>query len=147
MLNNLREGDLFNVIAYDSEVESFRPELQRFDEKTRQAALGFVEGLYAGGSTNIDGALRVALGQLQDSSRPSYVIFLTDGLPTTGETNEMKIIANSKGENKVHARVFAFGVGYDVNARFLDKLVREDFRAERICAARREHRGPRQQAL
>jgi Ca-activated chloride channel homolog len=125
VLNNLREGDLFNVIAYDSEVESFRPELQRYDEKTRQAALGFVEGIYAGGSTNIDGALRTALGQLQDASRPNYVIFLTDGLPTVGETNAMKIIAAAKAANKLHARIFSFGVGYDVNARFLDKLVRE----------------------
>ena len=44
VLNNLREGDLFNIVAYDSQVESFRPELQRFDEETRKAALGFVEG-------------------------------------------------------------------------------------------------------
>ena len=127
VLNNLRQGDLFNIVAYDDQVEAFRPELQRFDEKTRKAALGFVEGLYAGGSTNIDAALRTALGQLQDAKRPSYVIFLTDGLPTAGETNEMKIVANAKELNKVHARIFAFGVGYDVNSRLLDKLVRENF--------------------
>ncbi len=127
VLDNLRPGDLFNVIAYDSEVEAFRPELQRFSDDTRQAALGFADGLYAGGSTNIDGAMQAALGQLQDTKRPSYVIFLTDGLPTAGETNEMKIVANAKQWNKVHARVFAFGVGYDVNSRLLDKLVRENF--------------------
>ncbi len=127
VLNNLREGDLFNIVAYDSQVETFRPELQRFDDKTRKAALGFVEGIYAGGSTNIDGALQTALKQLQDSSRPNYVLFLTDGLPTTGETNEMKIVANAKGANKVHGRIFSFGVGYDVNSRLLDKLVRENF--------------------
>ena len=55
------------------------------------------------------------------------MIFLTDGLPTAGETNEMKIVANAKELNKVHARVFTFGVGYDVNSRLLDKLVRENF--------------------
>jgi len=53
VLDNLRKGDLFNIVAYDSEVESFRPELQRFDDDTRKAALGFIEGIYAGGSTNI----------------------------------------------------------------------------------------------
>ncbi len=127
VLNDLREGDLFNIIAYDSEVESFRPELQRFNDKTRREALGFVEGIYAGGSTNIDGALRTALGQLQDASRPTFIIFLTDGIPTVGETNEQKIIAAARAENKVHARIFVFGVGYDVNARFLDKLAREQF--------------------
>lgn len=127
VLNHLREGDLFNIVAYDSEIESFRPELQKFNDETRQAALGFVEGLYAGGSTNIDGALSIALGQLKDSDRPSYVIFLTDGLPTTGERNEMKIVENAKTANNVRARIFAFGVGYDVNSRLLDKLVRANF--------------------
>jgi len=127
VLNNLRQGDLFNIVAYDSQVEAFRPELQRFDEKTRLAALGFIEGIYAGGSTNIDGALRSALGQLNDDSRPNYVLFLTDGLPTAGETNEMKIVDSAKQSNKVRARVFTFGVGYDVNSRLLDKLVRESF--------------------
>lgn len=127
VLDNLRKGDLFNIVAYDSEVESFRPELQRFDDDTRKAALGFIEGIYAGGSTNIDGALRAALGQLQDSGRPSYVLFLTDGLPTAGVTNEMEIVDNAKAANNVRARIFSFGVGYDVNSRLLDKLVRSNY--------------------
>jgi Ca-activated chloride channel family protein len=127
VLNNLRQGDLFNVVAYDSEVESFRPELQRFDDDTRDAALGFVDGIYAGGSTNIDGAIRAALGQLQDSDRASYVVFLTDGLPTAGVTNEMEIVQRARQANRVRARLFSFGVGYDVNSRLLDKLVRENF--------------------
>jgi len=127
VLNNLRDGDLFNIVAYDSQVETFRPELQRYDEKTRKAALGFIDGIYAGGSTNIDGALRATLGQLHDSGRPTYVLFLTDGLPTAGETNELKIVKNAKESNEHHARIFTFGVGYDVNSRLLDKLVRENF--------------------
>lgn len=127
VLNNLREGDLFNIVAYDSKVESFRPELQKFDDATRVAALGFVDGIYAGGSTNIDGALESALVQLQDESRPSYVVFLTDGLPTAGETKEAKIVENARTRNKVHARMFSLGVGYDVNSRLLDRLARLGF--------------------
>ena len=127
VLNNLHEGDLFNVIAYDSTVESFRPELEQYDEKSRQAALGFVEGLYAGGSTNIDGALKAALAQLSDTGRPSYVIFLTDGLPTAGQTGRVKIVENSRQGNKVRARMFCFGVGYDVNSLLLDKLSRANY--------------------
>jgi len=127
VLNNLREGDMFNIVAYDTGVESFRPELEKFNDENRKAALGFVEGIYAGGSTNISGALETALGQLKDSTRPSYVVFLTDGLPTVGETNEMKIVEMAKAANNVRARVLAFGVGYDVNSRMLDRLVRENF--------------------
>lgn len=127
VLNNLREGDLFNIITYDSHVESFRPELQRFTESTRGEAIGFADSIYAGGSTNIDGALQAALGQLQDDSRPNYIVFLTDGLPTAGEQREPQIVANAQAANRVRARVFSFGVGYDVNSRLLDRLSRAGF--------------------
>jgi len=127
VLNNLREGDLFNIVAYDSEIATFRPELEKFNDETRAAAVGFVDSLYAGGSTDIDGALKRALGMLQDSKRPSYMLFLTDGLPTSGETSEAAIVKHSENGNEARARVFAFGVGYDVNSRLLDKLARANF--------------------
>jgi Ca-activated chloride channel family protein len=127
VLNNLREGDTFNIVAYDSVVESFRPELHKFDETTRKQALGYVDGLYPGGSTNIDGALGTALGMIQDPSRPNFVLFLTDGIPTAGETNEAKIVTSVRGKNTYKTRVISFGVGYDLNSRLLDRLSRENF--------------------
>jgi Ca-activated chloride channel family protein len=126
VLENLRDGDLFNIVAYDSVVESFRPELQEYNDKTRKEALGFAEGLYAGGGTNIDGALSAALSQLKDRSRPNFVLFLTDGQPTVGETNESKIVGSTTKRNELRARIVSFGVGYDVNSRLLDRLSREN---------------------
>ncbi|MFN7767387.1 MAG: VIT domain-containing protein [Planctomycetaceae bacterium] len=122
LLARLQPTDLFNIVTYDSNIEAFRPELQRGDETTVKAALQFVEGLYPGGSTHIDGALSKSLQLLQDPNRPNYVIFMTDGLPTVGETNEQKIAANARQHNQVHARMYAFGVGFDVNGRLLDRL-------------------------
>ncbi len=126
VLNNLGENDLFNLVAYDTEVQTFRPELQRFNATTHAEALAFVEGLFAGGSTNIDGALQAAFGMVNDSSVPTYMVFLTDGLPTKGETNEAKIAATAKTNNKHGARLLSFGVGFDVNSRLLDRLTREN---------------------
>jgi Ca-activated chloride channel homolog len=126
VLNNLHKGDTFNIVAYDSEIETFRPELEKFNDESRSAATGFVNGLFAGGSTNIDGALDRALGMLKDDERPTYVIFLTDGLPTVGETGEAAIVAHAHKNNNVRARLFPFGVGYDVNSRLLDRLAREN---------------------
>src|SRR4029078_11542682 len=60
-------------------------------------------------------------------SRPNYVLFLTDGLPTTGETGEPAIVKHSEELNNVRAHLFAFGVGYDVNGRLLDRLSRANF--------------------
>jgi uncharacterized protein YegL len=127
VVNNLREGDHFNIVAYDSAVESFKPELQVWSDETRKAALGYIEGLYAGGSTNIDGALSSALAMIKDNSRPNYVLFMTDGQPTVGEKNEQKIAANATKANAHRARIINFGVGYDLNSRLLDRLARSNF--------------------
>jgi Ca-activated chloride channel homolog len=125
LVRQLEAGDTFNIVGYDSEVESFRPELQRADPATIRAAVTWIEGLSAGGGTNIDGALRTGLRMLTDTTRPNYLLFLTDGEPTSGETNEARIAANAAQENKAHARLFVFGVGFDVNGRLLDRLARE----------------------
>jgi Ca-activated chloride channel homolog len=53
------------------------------------------------------------------------VLFLTDGLPTVGQTSEVAIrdlVAKSNPHNR---RVFTFGVGFDVNAPLLERLAAE----------------------
>lgn len=127
VLRQLRPGDRFNILSYASEVEAFRPELQKVDDSSRAAALAFADGLFAGGSTNIDGALSRALAMLEGVEPPCYVLFLTDGLPTVGERNEAKIVENARSRNTGKARVITFGVGYDVNSRLLDKLARANY--------------------
>jgi Ca-activated chloride channel family protein len=63
--------------------------------------------------------------KLAQEDRRLNVIFLTDGLPTVGETDASKIIANFRAANTKGARVFAFGVGYDVNTVLLDTVSQE----------------------
>src|SRR5262249_34513291 len=101
-------------VVYDDRVETFEPELQRYGPGVRRKAERYVANIREGGATNIDAALKAALGLIRDDSRPSYVLFLTDGLPTAGETGEMAIAE--------HSRVLSFGGGFDVNARLLDRL-------------------------
>lgn len=127
VLNNLRDDDLFNIVAYDSKVDVFRPELERYTRESREEALGYVDGIFAGGGTNIHSALSTGLDLLQDAQRPTYVLFLTDGRPTNGNTNEAEIARIAQEKNQVHARLMAFGVGHDVNSRLLDRLSREGF--------------------
>lgn len=124
IVNNLREHDTFNIVAYDDRIDCFAPEMQRYGHQTRRDALAYIDNLRAGGSTNIDGALRHALAMLPEQSGPTYVLFMTDGLPTAGEQDEKKIAANAEHANKAGARLINFGVGYDVNARLLDRLSR-----------------------
>ncbi len=124
-LGQLNPDDRFNVIAYDSDVEAFRPAIQRVTPETLKAATGFADSIDAGGGTNIDAALKTALSMLSDAKRPNYVLFLTDGVPTVGERGERTIVANARAADRVHARVFNLGIGFDVNGRLLDRLSRE----------------------
>lgn len=125
MINQLGPKDTFNIISYSSEVDLFEPELELVTESTRKAALSYVDDIYAGGGTNINDALTTAMEQLSDRERPTYVLFFTDGLPTVGMTDENAIAASVRKANKVNARIFSFGVGYDVNSRLLDRLSKE----------------------
>jgi len=53
------------------------------------------------------------------------IIFLTDGLPSTGIQDEGAIRRNIKDANRSGVRIFSFGVGFDVNTRLLDGLAKE----------------------
>ncbi len=125
-LNSLNEGDSFNLIDFDDQIRSFKTELVPAGQKNIKEALSFVEGCEADGGTNINEALQTALKQIEESKKPSFVIFLTDGLPTVGETDIRNILENVKRLNRSQTRIFVFGVGYDVNTRLLDRLAQDN---------------------
>lgn len=122
VVNNLTENDTFNIFRYSDAVESYRPELERYSTGSRNSATAFINDTFAGGGTNIDDALKSAVGSLADPDQPAYVVFLTDGMPTTGVTDEMQIVSNFKSANTAGARIISFGVGHDVNSRLIDRL-------------------------
>ena len=121
-LNGLGESDRFNVIDFDDQVRPFKPALVAADRRNTEDALSFVERCEAEGGTNINDALLTGFDQIARSERASFVIFLTDGLPTVGETDVRRILANAEEANHSKTRLFVFGVGYDVNTRLLDRL-------------------------
>ncbi|MGH2619260.1 MAG: VWA domain-containing protein, partial [Anaerolineales bacterium] len=75
-------------------------------------------------STDINRALLEAV-ELADRERPTFVIFLTDGLPTEGVTIAEQILANLQEAAPSNLRLFTFGVGFDVDTFLLDSLATE----------------------
>jgi Ca-activated chloride channel family protein len=124
-LRRLNEGDRFNVLSFSTGVDRLARGLIAFDSENRSRALDFIEDIEARGGTNIDEALRAAL-RFPPSRRPQMIIFLTDGLPTVGESSLAKILENVAKKNSSNARIFPFGVGYDVNTHLLDRLSGEN---------------------
>jgi Ca-activated chloride channel family protein len=121
VIGSLGERDRFRLIAFSNMVSSQSRDWLRVSERSLRAARGWVDGLNADGGTNIAGALREAFRLESDEGQLPIVLFLTDGLPSVGEENPERI-AQQAEQLRDRARVFAFGVGYDVNTYLLDRL-------------------------
>ena len=129
IVESLRPGDRFNLVAFSSGVALWREALQPVDGVGQREAVRWLEGLRAVGSTDINRALLEALAQVAEgeSARPAYILFVTDGQPTQGETEVDAIVRNALGHLPAERtpRLFTFGVGYDVNTDLLDILAAE----------------------
>ncbi len=119
VLDHLGQDDRFNIVAFSTATRLFsdRP----VPAARRDEGHAFVRSLAAAGSTDINRALLEALAGA-DAERPTVLIFLTDGLPTAGEVDPDRIVANIAAAAPKAVRLFAFGVGYDVDTVLLDQL-------------------------
>ncbi len=122
VIAGLRPGEAFNILLYSNSVQWFSPRPVVKDEATQEAARKYIEGITATGGTNLHDALHAALQQEPMQGMLPIVLFLTDGLPTVGQTSEIAIRELAAKSNPHHRRVFTFGVGFDVNAPLLEKL-------------------------
>lgn len=119
VLDNLNPEDRFNVITFSTGVDVFSERLQP-SRRTEEAAQ-WVARLSPAGSTDIDAALGTAFEGVEPG-RPAYILFLTDGLPTEGVVDSDEILARARTSAPDSARLFAFGVGWDVDTVLLDTL-------------------------
>jgi len=124
-LNSLNDQDHFGLVIFNSDVEIFRPKLDAATADNKDAAARFFGRLPATAGTFIDGALKTSLQMFEDNSRPKYLVFLTDGLPTVGTKNPDDILGHARENNRLGVRVFAWGVGYDLNAGLVNDLAEQ----------------------
>jgi Ca-activated chloride channel homolog len=125
LVNALNASDHFSIVQFNTDVDAFKPNLLAATPENKKAAMSFIDDMEAAGGTNMSDALKTAgsmLGQTKD--RPSYLVLMTDGEPTVGETSAaglLKII-----DPKKDIRVFDFGIGYEVNTKLLNKLAEDN---------------------
>jgi Ca-activated chloride channel family protein len=125
VLAGLDDGEAFNIILYNEGVDPFADRPVRKSRVTIKSATEFLEAMTARGGTNIHDALLEALRQPPDDGALPIVLFMTDGLPTVGQTSEAAIRELARKGNAHQRRIFTFGVGVDVNTPLLEKLAYE----------------------
>ncbi|MDR1297643.1 MAG: VWA domain-containing protein [Deltaproteobacteria bacterium] len=140
----LNPGDGLGLLAFSEEVELWRPGLVPATEANRRGAADFARRLRPGGDTDIGAALVAALGMASEKragrsagggkgggggqkagsgGRPRYFMLLTDGEPTRGETDEVRLaLMAGEADGGGGTRIFSFGLGSRVNVRLLDRL-------------------------
>ncbi|MBN1945995.1 MAG: VWA domain-containing protein [Bradymonadales bacterium] len=124
-VSHLKSVDTFNIIGFSTRVRPAFDEPRLATEENRLAAIDYIDGLRARGNTNISQALTRALSQQGTPDRPHIVLFVTDGLPTEGETDVTAMVDSVRGQTAEGSRrLFAFGVGYDVNTRLIEGIAR-----------------------
>ena len=128
IIEGLEDGEAFNIIVYNEAVELFADKPVVKDRATTLAARKYLSGVRVSGGTNIHDALNTAVLQKPSDGMLPIVLFLTDGMPTIGQTNEKKIRDVIAANNIHKRRIFTFGVGTDVNTPLLSRLA-DDSRA------------------
>jgi Ca-activated chloride channel family protein len=131
IVNNLNEGDRFNIVDFSSNVSSFRNGHVEYTPENRDDALAYVSGFQAGGSTNISGAFGVAVPQFAAASAETanIIVFFTDGRATAGITNTDALadyVNDLIVQTETGVLVFTFGIGNDVDRRLLTLLASEN---------------------
>ncbi len=115
-LRHLREGDRFNIIAFENRFHSFSPQPVTFTQKTLEQADRWVSALRADGGTELLQPMVAAVQAAPDG----VVVLLTDG--QVG--NESEILNAVMGARKT-ARIYSFGIGTNVSDVLLRDMARQ----------------------
>ena len=121
----MNSSDKFEIVRFSTEAEALFEKRVVANSTNIAKAKEYIKKLRPVGGTNIDEAMELACKEKKVAERPHMIVFITDGIPTIGETQEEKLITKIKATNSENTRVFTFGIGDDINTHLLDKITEE----------------------
>lgn len=122
ILRSLGASDRFNLLLFNSEVESFAPAPVAADPAAVEKALAFVKASRLRGGTDLQAALDAALKQ---ADAGAHLVLLSDGGATRGAVANSKLAAWYESNWKARRpSTYVFAVGDDANLPLLKMLAR-----------------------
>jgi Ca-activated chloride channel family protein len=139
LLRSLGPNDKFNLVLFNSQVQSFQPAPGLANTNSVQRALDFVRASRLRGGTNLQQALQEGLRQSSGSGANAVLVLLSDGGATEGTIRNAKLSAWYDGEWKrlpetKRPKTYIFGVGDDANLPLFKLLAREDGVLENVLS-------------
>jgi Ca-activated chloride channel homolog len=138
LLESLRPQDNFNLLLFNTRVESFRPAVIPADPATVMAAMNWLRGSHLRGGTDLQKALEAGLNQA--AAPQSALVLLTDGGADRGEIRTSKLAAwyaERWAQIPIDRRpkTDVFAVGDDANLPLLRMLSRSDGVLEHVLSS------------
>lgn len=124
LIDALGPEDRLTLIQFDDTVQTvFGPGIVT----DKPALKAKVAAIAPGGSTNLYDSLEAGYKAIEGASEQLQrrVIFLTDGLPTAGKTDDASILGMSAAYNKKHLGLTTIGLGSDVSIKLLRGLAEQ----------------------
>jgi len=118
-LQDLNQGDVFNVVAFQDTPIFFRPKSIPATEESIAEAEKFVAGLRSNMRTDVNGAIE-SIVKMPAARMPSNIILISDGRPTHGVVDDRELLSAVTKLNRGKRPIFAFSGGRRVNRYFLD---------------------------
>ena len=126
-IKQLNASDRFGIIAFSTLTKTFMPELAAASEVNRQTAGDFVNFLNVHNNTDIHRALLTGLKLFDNAEgRTRTMILLTDGRTGVGIRDTDAIVRDCIASNTNGARIFALGIGHNINVELLKRLAAEN---------------------
>lgn len=129
VISNLDESDRFGVVLYNNQGWVSKP-LRLVNRTDVDAILDHVDDLEDGGGTDMMDGYNKAVQEMdqyaqintEDMERESRIIFLTDAMPNTGETDRFEIadLMEENSEKGIHTTFV--GIGVDANPDLITQL-------------------------
>ena len=126
-LGALSADDQFNIVAFDTRLETFNPQICAATELKRNEAAQFLQRIDARGGTELAAGLQAAIRTL--GKQGGDILLLTDGQVYGGE----EILSTVRA---IDVRVHCLGIGSASQDRFLALLARETDGVSRFLTPR-----------
>ncbi len=113
-LDQLRPGDSFNIIQFNSQTSALFGSAQPVDAGSLRTARAYIAALEGNGGTVMAPALELSLAGSRDTGRLRQIVFMTDGA-VGNETALFDTIRTRLG----NSRLFTVGIGSAPNSHFM----------------------------
>ena len=121
-IEQLGEEDRFEVLTFNLQPNPLFKNLRNANGEAKTEATNFLNGQQGRGGTVLNPALTTAYKYASNDGRPLNVIVLSDGMT---EQNERATLAGLIKQRPAGSRVFAIGVGNDVNRGLLEQIAND----------------------